>query len=502
MFVAAILVGIAQKLRIPYPITLVLGGAVLGFIPGVPSIAFDPNLILVIVLPPILYYAAFGISFREFTSNWRDIFSLALGLVVVTTLIVGVVFKWLFPELPWALAFAFGAIISPPDAVAATTILKRFSISPRLLAILEGESLVNDASAIVLYRMAVIALLSGTFSLTDASFEFIKAAAGAVVLGFVLGFAFQLFSRRFLEPIAAVVFSFTIPYITFIWADSIGVSGVLAVVIVGLIGSRILVTHHSSLRRVIGYAVWDIFSILLNCFVFILIGLQLSSLTPLLSWEQMVHYSGYALLIALVMLLVRMAWVYAKNSIFYLRASQKPKSAILNESAIISWAGMRGIVSLTAALALPLSIPGREIVIVMTFLVILLTLVIPGLTLSRLTQWLKMPKVSDHVGVHKARKKLVKVSLEVLERLHVAKIINEKQYEFLTSYFNWQHLILEMPVHKKLQNVEQARLQVIQTQRQELFKMWERLEIDDKTLRQLEHDLDIEETHLARAELN
>lgn len=313
LFAAVLFVGIAQKFRVPYPIALVFGGTLIGFIPGIPFIEFNPNVILVIVLPPILYYAAFGIAFREFQRNWKDIFSLALGLVVFTTVIIGVIFKGMFPQFPWALCFAFGAIVSPPDAISATTILKRFSLSPRLLSLLEGESLINDATAIVLYRLATLALLSGSFSFAEGGIEFLQVVVGGVILGLGLGFLLQTLSRLYLEPVLGVVFSFTIPYSTYIIANLIGVSGVIAVVVNGLVGSRILLTHHSSLRRVLGYATWDIFIILLNCFVFILIGLQLKNITSVMTIQQMILYSGYAVFIFLVMLVVRFIWVYAQT---------------------------------------------------------------------------------------------------------------------------------------------------------------------------------------------
>lgn len=174
MSVAILLVGVAEKMRIPYPIVLILGGAILGFIPYLKDISFNPNLILIVVLPPILYIGAFQIPFHEFKQNAREIFSLALGLVVVTTFVVGIVFKWFFPQLPWALAFAFGALISPPDAITATTILKRFAISSRLQTILEGESLINDAFALVIYRLAIAALLTGMFSWGKRALNFSK----------------------------------------------------------------------------------------------------------------------------------------------------------------------------------------------------------------------------------------------------------------------------------------------------------------------------------------
>jgi len=512
MFLASLLVSFSQKIHIPYPISLILGGAAIGFNSYLHPIFFDPNLILLIVLPPVLYYSAFGIFIREFKRNWREILSLALGLVLITTLIVGMLFKWLFPDLPWALAFAFGAIISPPDAIAATTILKRFSISNRLLTILEGESLVNDASALVLYRIAVVALVSGTFSFSEASVNFVKVVLGGVFVGAILGLSMQAFSRRYLEPVVGVVFSFTIPYITYILADVFGFSGVLAVVTNGLIGSQILLRHPSSLRRILGYAVWDIFVILLNCFVFILIGLQLRSLTSMMTYKQILTYSMYAFIIMTVMVIIRVLWVYAKNSIAYYQAKKHPEShavcsRIVRESVVIAWAGMRGIVSLTAALALPYMLPngmpleGRNEVIFITFVVILLTLLIPGLTLPYLIQRLKIHHQPEYHLILKVKKQLMKVAEEALMRLHKQKKINETEFKFLKKYFNLQHRVYENIPKKQLEDLEEAKRIVVKEQRKKLFEIWDSLEIDDKLLLELEQELDITETHLARAEL-
>lgn len=514
IFAAILLVGVAQKVRIPYPITLVLGGAVIGFIPGLHPIDFDPDLILVIVLPPVLYYSAFGISFREFKKNWRGIFSLALSLVVVTTLVVGMIFKWMFPEFPWALAFAFGAIVSPPDAISATTILKRFAISPRLVALLEGESLINDASALVLYKLATVALLSGTFSGVEGGIEFVTVVCGGILLGFALGFLFQLFSRYYLEPVLGVVFSFTIPYITYVLAKFIGVSGVLAVVVNGLIGSRILLSHHSSLRRVLGYATWDIFIILLNCFVFILIGLQLRTIVSVLDRNQLLLYSNYAVLITSVMIAVRMVWVCTTSSLSYLKALLNPKSSILyaqivREAIVLGWSGMRGIVSLAAAIALPFTstngmpLEGRNEVIFMTFVVILLTLLIPGLSLPTLLRYLKIEPHRGHREESKTRARLTRIAEERLHHLLNSKSIDEKEFDLLKTYFISQSRIQELAHAEEhhLQNIEIARHQIIQAQRKHLLEIWKQEEIDDKLLAHLENELDIVEVHIARGEL-
>lgn len=514
MGAAVVLVGMAQKYHIPYPIALVLGGAFIGFIPGLQTPEFDPNLILVAVLPPILYYAAFSISFREFTENWREIFSLALGLVAVTTLVIGCIFKWMFPEFSWALCFAFGAIVSPPDAIAVTAILKRFNINSKLVTLLEGESLVNDASALVLYKLAVIALFTESFSLTTGSLDFLKVVIGGIAIGILFGLIFQLFSRKYLEATLGVVFSFTIPYITFIVASYLGFSGVLAVVVNGLIGARILHTHNSSLRRVLGYASWDIFTILLNCFVFILIGLQLRTILKELTVNQALLYSFYACIIALAMCVIRMIWVYAKSGFAYFKALNSKKASeicpqILKEAAITSWAGMRGIVSLSAAIALPFvlsdgaPLKGRDEVIFITFIVILLTLVIPGLTLPILIKWLKMPHHKEHEHVNQIREQLMHIAEMNLQKLFDENKITKKEVDFLKSYFMTQSAVQEMS-HKdkeKTESVELARLTVIKEQRSHLLKMWKHEEIDDKLLSHLEDELDLVEVHIARAEL-
>lgn len=515
MFAAAILVGIAQKIKVSYPICLVLAGVAIGFTPLQETTRFDPNLILVIVLPPILYYAAFGISFREFKYNLKEILSLALGLVIFNTMVIGILFKWIFPEYPWALAFTFGAIVSPPDAVAAATILKRFSISSRLLTILEGESLINDASALVLYKMTVVALLSGVFSFTEASMEFIKTVSGGIGVGFVLGYIIQSFSQLYLHPAVGTVLSFTIPYITFILANSLGVSGVLAVVVNGLVGSQLILRHPSSLRRILGFASWDIFIVLMNCFIFILIGLQLRTLTNSMTVKEIILYTSYAFLIVFAMVAIRTIWVYVANSIAYFKALNKPNASakcqqILRESAIISWSGMRGIVSLTAALALPYTLPngtsleGRNEVIVITFIVILLTLLIPGLTLSSLTKWLEMDQEKEIHDLFFIRKELTKVAKQTLDHLKQLNRINDKQLNYLSTHFNLKLHLIEVTSSdkKELKKLESLRTLVIQEQRKKLLEIWEHLEIDDKLLYELEAELDFEEIRIARAELS
>lgn len=511
MAAAIILVGAAQKMRIPYPIALILGGAIISFIPYSKDISYDPQVILTIVLPPILYYGAFWTSFHEFQHNWREIFSLALGLVCLTTLVIGLLFKWLFPEYPWALAFAFGAIVSPPDATAVSAILKRFNISSRLLTVLEGESLVNDAGALILYKLAVAALLTGTFSWTEGSLEFIKTASGGLAVGFVFGLVIQMLSGRYLPPVVGVMFSFTIPYLTYILADRCGVSGVLAVVVNGLILSRFYVTRLASVRRILAVTPWDIFITLLNCFVFILIGLQLSTIMQKLPAEKLLLYSAYGLFFTFSMLAIRMIWIYYKHGVAYFRALRDPKLSatcpqILREGAILGWSGMRGIVSLTAVLALPFVHPdgtpidGRDTVILITFVVLLLTLLIPGLTLPMLLKWLKIHHHSDAWTLHSHRKRLLDV---VESEIQAFAELNDQERAFLFNYFCSRHHVLEISSSKveRLRNLEAARRKVLEAQRQKLLAMLQNREIDDKLMKLLELEIDLEELLFVRAEI-
>lgn len=514
LLIAVLLVGIAQKINVPYPLILILAGGLLSFIPGLGNIYFNPNLVLTIFLPPILYYSAFGISFREFKKNWKSIFSLALGLVALTTLVVGVIFKSLFPQFSWALCFTFGAIISPPDAVSVTAILKRFSMSTRLITLLEGESLINDASAIVIYKITLVALMTGSLSLSHGSFLFFYVVIGGIFVGLILGLLFQLFSSRYLEPVLGVVFSFTIPYVTYILADILEVSGVLAVVVNGLIGSHVLHKHHSSLRRVVGYAVWDVIVILIHCLVFILMGLQVRTIAIKLGTEQLILYSAYAFIFVFAMVVVRLIWVYGIAALAYItviryRNSSKKYPQLIKEASIVGWAGMRGIVSLAIALALPFTLPdgslleGRNEVVFITFMVILITLLIPGLTLPVLISWLKLDPVHVKDYEKTIRAELALHTQEKLKILYDEQTINQQEYRFLKSYFSSQHKVLAL-AHEAdhgISNLELARRKIILFQRAKLVEIWKSEQIDDKLLNHLENELDMLVTHTARVEL-
>jgi len=512
MFIAILLVGGAQKLGIAYPIALVVGGAFLGFIPTLKIIDFDPNTLLVIVLPPILFYASYSISSKEFIRYYREIFSLAIGLVIATTCIVAFLFKWLFPEISWGLAFAFGALISPPDATAATAILKHFHTTSRLKAILEGESLINDASSLVIYKFAVLAIIDGSFSLKFAILQGFYVVAAGIIVGLILGYILNKISSL-LNPVLAVVHSFVIPYMTYCFANALGISGVLAVVSCGLLGARILSTQFSPITRVLGWASWDIVIIFLNCFIFILIGLEFRDIIHLMSFQQIWLYSGYGAIMTFAIIAMRVIWIYGRRLLWHYRIRKdselvRQSKIYLLHAIISSWAGMRGIVSLTAALALPLSLPdgnplvGRDIVIFLTFEILFLTLVIPGLTLPLLIKWLKIRTQQPINEMSEARKKLAEIAVHEINKLHDLKHLDDSGRKLLCTYFSSRHQITELFSISEEHEIEQARHHVLKKQREYLLEMWIQNEVTDELMSRLERELDMEEVHLARGEIS
>src|SRR3989440_7195639 len=300
----------SRRFGLPYPIALVGGGGLLGFIPRLPQLDFAPQFLLVLVLPPILYQAALLTSWRDFKANLRPIGLLAIGLVIATTLVVGAALKALAPDIPWAAALAFGAIVSPPDAVAATAILSRLSMPRRIVTVLEGESLVNDASGLVLYKFAVAAVLSGTFSLADASIEFVLISAGGIAIGMLLGGLFVLLHRYLGDPVIEGLLSLSVPYMVYVLAESVGASGVLAVVAAGLLRGRYSPAMVSAEMRILARSVWNILVFMLNSLIFILIGVQLSAVVGRLEGYTGWDLAAYALAVSMVAISVRFAWVY------------------------------------------------------------------------------------------------------------------------------------------------------------------------------------------------
>jgi Na+/H+ antiporter len=397
-----VVAALAKRFAMPYPIAFVIGGSLLAFVPNLPSFQVDPEWIFLIFLPPLLYNGGWATDWAAFKGSARAIGLLAIGLVICTTGVVAVVAHALLPQIGWAGACVLGAIVSPPDAVAAGAVFERFSVPRRVLAILDGEGLVNDATALVIYRFAVAAVVTGTFSAASAGLAFVGVAVGGVLLGLAFGWAIvegTLLLRRFAlsDYLIDNAIQLLAPYAIYLAGEILHVSGVLAVVTAGVFVSRQVGRIFEPEGRLVAFAVWDLLIFLLNGLVFLLIGFQLRSILadPSFAWREL--WIGVS--ISVLVIVVRLLWVYPGTylpRVFsrYIREHEKPPT--IGNVFVIGWSGMRGIVSLAGALALPLftasgaPFPARNDILFITFCVIFVTLVFQGLSLIPLLGWLKI----------------------------------------------------------------------------------------------------------------
>src|SRR6266508_1212997 len=454
MMCAVALGWVARHFSFPYPIALVIGGGLLGFVPRLPQLQFDPEFLLVLVLPPILYQAALLTSWHEFKANIRPIGLLAIGLVIATTLAVGATLKILIPDIPWAAAFVLGAIVSPPDAVAATTILSRLKIPRNVVTVLEGESLVNDASGLVIYKFAVATVLTGAFSLWQASLEFVGAAAGGIAIGFLMGRLFVFIHRYLGDAFIEVLTTLAVPYVAYIFAESLHVSGVLAVVAAGLVRGRY---SPEIVARLTDYSVGQLFF--------------------------------YGAFVSAVAIFVRFAWVYPATYLpLILRASLGEQVAPPREGEvfIMGWCGMRGIVSLAAALALPRTLqdgnafPERDLIIFLTFVVIAVTLVLQGLTLKPLIRMLKVGRDwSLQEEQQRAQMALGKAAIAAIDAVAAKDGISNELAERIRA-----------------DDARRLRDAAVKAERQELIRLWRENQISDDVLHHIEEDLDYQESRI------
>jgi Na+/H+ antiporter len=499
----------ARRFNFPYPIALLVGGGVLGFIPLVPRLPLNPGLILVLVLPPILYQAAALTSWRDFAVSIRTISLLAIGLVAATTLAVGAALKFLMPDIPWAAAFAFGAIVSPPDAVAATSVLSRMNIPRRVVTVLEGESLVNDAAALVLYKFAVAAVLTGTFSLLDASAQFAGVAVGGIACGILTGLVFVIIHRRLGDVFIEVLTSLLVPYVAYVFAESLHTSGVLAVVAAGLVRGRHAPVVASAEMRILSRSMWNVTVFLLNMLVFVLIGMQLSG-----SVARLGHYSVATLLadgalLSAVAIMVRFAWVYSalylpRRLSAVLRRSEAPPPEA--EFFIMSWCGMRGIVSLAAALALPVALadgtpfPYRDVIIFFTFVIIAATLVLQGLTLPALIRRLRVGvdwSLREEQG--NARNAMSKAAIAAVDALARQESAAPDLAGRISAEFAEKNAAGDADAavsEDRAALARRLRHAAIKAERQELIRIWRESQISDDVLHEFEEELDYKESHL------
>ena len=400
IFILTVVIGLsafADKLKLPYPILLVIVGVEIGFIPTMAEIEINPEIIFLLFLPPLLYDASFNISSKDFKTNLHTITTLAIWLVFLTTVGIAVAAYYLIPEMTWPLAFVLGSILSATDAVAAISITKGLKISHKTITILEGESLINDASALVAYRFAVAAVMGAAFIIWKAALEFVLLLGGGFLVGFVMSKILSFILARVKnKPEVTISFMLLMPFVTYLIAEHLHVSGVIAVVILGLAISRFSKKIFPESLKNQSKGLWDVIVFLLNGLIFILIGLNFRYILKDIDNDMILPYIGYAIIITIVALLIRMVRVYLQK-INLQKAFQSTKKgkrrvsehALLDfgNSLIISWSGMRGIVSLAIAIGLPRFLedgtpfPLRNAIIFISVAVVLLTLIGQGLTL-------------------------------------------------------------------------------------------------------------------------
>jgi monovalent cation/hydrogen antiporter len=395
----AVLAAVARRVGVPYPALVALAGAGLALIPGLPSMVLDPELALALFVAPVLVDAAFDSSPRDLRANWRAITSLALGAVALTITVVALVARYLVPDLPWAAAIALGAIVAPPDAAAATTVLKQLRPPHRLLVILEGESLFNDASALLVYRLAVGATVTGFLSGWSVLPTLLVVTVGSVALGLVLSRVTLYVSAQISDVATAVVFQFGWTFGVWILAEQLHLSGIITMVVFAMATSRRAPEVLPARIRIPSWAVWEVAVFVLNVLAFILVGFQLKSIAARATGAIGAHYVRVAAVVCVAVILARFAWVTGAAAFSRWRCRPHPSGkpgpqdavALSPKSAVVvGWCGMRGTVTLAAALALPTGFPYRDLILVTAFGVVLGTLVLQGMTLRPLLLALKL----------------------------------------------------------------------------------------------------------------
>ena len=517
MAILIILSSVTDKLKLPYPILMVLAGLIIGIAPFLPNLRLDSDIIFLIFLPPLLFDAAFRTSWLDFKKEIRTISALAISLVFFTTVIVAVAAHYLIPGFEWPVAFVLGAIISPPDAVAASGIIKGLGLNRKVITIIEGESLVNDASALIAYRYAVIATTTGSFILWKASLQFLLVAGGGVLAGFIIGYILS-FAHKKIEDNSLVETSLTLltPFLAYILAEKVHVSGILSVVTAGLVlswRSREIFSFETRLRTA---AVWDTVIFLLNGILFILIGLQLPELVKGLSNITLQRLIWYGFIISLITMVIRIVWVFAgayHQRIFNPKNTDAEGQTDWKNVVIVAWTGTRGVVSLATALALPFSLangdafPKRHSILLLAFTVIMLTLIVQGLTLPLLIRLLKIKPaiVQQQKEDNELNRELVEDTLKFINS-SFPHSINPDAIERLKKQYEFNHKMLFKRGHGRNDEVKSelnyvndylnAQLEVIKFQRDLLLKFQNDDAYSEEALSKAERELDIEEMRL------
>ncbi len=505
---------LARWLSVPYPITLVLGGLALAALPGIPNIELDPELVLIIFLPPLLYSAAFFADLRTLRADLRAISMTSIGLALATTAVIAVLGHEVI-GLSWALAFALGAIVSPTDPVAATAIMRRVGAPRRIVNVIEGESLLNDAAALVAYRVAVAAAVGGSFSLLDASLEFVGAAVGGVAIGLAAGFVITEIRRRLDDIPTEITISLLTGYAAFLPAQELGLSGVLAAVTAGIYLGWKAPEIATPQMRLQGFAVWEILVFLLNATLFILIGLQLPVVVDGIQPLSAVEVAGYAALVCAAVIGTRFAWMFTVPYLIRFldrRPSQLQRRVGAAPRVVAAWSGMRGAVSLAAALALPLEtdagvpLPERSLIIFLTFALILVTVVVQGLTLPAVIRRLGVTEDGSEEEQEEIRARLVaaRAAIERLDELAEEEWTRDDTISRVRGAFEFRQRrfktragkIEDDGIEDRSIAYQQLMRALFDVQRRAVVELRNSGEISAEVMRRIERELDLEESRL------
>jgi monovalent cation/hydrogen antiporter len=519
--ILALLVGVAivataaRALRVPYPILLVLGGLLLALVPGVPQVELEPDLVFLLILPPLVYIAGFQTSPRDIKTLLPPILSLAVGLVLASTLVVGAVAHALLPEIGWPLAFTLGAMLSATDAVAATALLRTIGAPRRVVTLLESESLFNDATALIAFQAALVAASTATFSVTDAAVRIVVTGVGGILIGLVVGLAIAWLRRRINDAPVEITISLLTPFAAYLAATQLGLSGVMATVTAGISVGWFAPRIMESDTRLRGSAVWEFLVFVLNGLVFILIGLQLSTVLGGKLSRSLPELVAMTAGVAAAVILGRLLWTFAaafvSSGLRRLRnADQSPPS--WREAFIVGWAGLRGVVSLAAALALPRDVPARDELLFITFGVIVVTLVGQGLTLPLVTRKLGIGgdggtgREEIHARTLAAQAAVARIEdlgrewpghLPLIDTLrsqyvHRATHLDEARSDDDSADGRERDAAAE----QELLEHRLIRRAVIDAERFAVLQLRDRGELNDDAWRRIERDLDLEELRL------
>ncbi|RQS69487.1 Na+/H+ antiporter [Burkholderia sp. Bp8963] len=503
---------IAKRLRLPPAAALLVGGVGIAFIPGLPPINLDPDLVLVVFLPPLLMDGAYFSVWEEFKRNVGGILLLAIGAVVFTTFAVGLAVHWAVPSLPWAACFALGAIVSPPDAVAAKAVLERVALPRRLMVLLDGESLLNDAAGLVLFRFAVVAALTGAFSFQHALVGFAELGLGGVVVGFVIGWLVVRFLKLLDDDYLVITVAVLAGWIGYVAGEMLEVSGVIATVVVGMMLGWHQHDVFSAAVRTRATAFWQVVVFLLEALVFVLIGLSLRGVIHRLGgFEPVIGTMMPAVLAVLAAVIVsRFVWIYAVEVLKWpvsglTRSECRPD---WRAATVMSWAGMRGVVTLAVALSLPDTMPGRDLILVAAFAVILVTVLLQGTTIGPLIRLLRLPSHPAHAAHHMtepqawARIEAAQLAaIQPLVRDASGVVIHPRLLEQYTYRAELTQRIQREPVYPQSGRAAHydVVLAAIAAGRVELLRLHRSGQIHDEMLHALERDLDLQEVSAQHA---